>query len=187
MLLEKLSAKERAVFILKESFSYSHEEIADILSFSREQSRKLLSRAKATLFKSSAANSRSKKAKTNEKILDNYIAAIRNRDLKTLEKLLIDEITLCADGGDHVQVVQKIASGASAVIEISLYVFHNYSFKNEITVGELNHQPALLYHSNGKITSCQIFNFDDSYRITQICSMVDPQKLKNLNNEFRLR
>ncbi len=49
MLLEKLNPKERAVFILKEAFNYSHTEIADALSFSVENSRKLLSRAKKSL------------------------------------------------------------------------------------------------------------------------------------------
>lgn len=51
VLLEKLNAKERAIFILKESFDYPHDEIANILSITEEHSRKLLSRARSKLFK----------------------------------------------------------------------------------------------------------------------------------------
>src|ERR1700761_6349663 len=51
VLLEKLNATERAVFILKESFDYTHQEIGEVLSITEEHSRKLLSRAKAKLFK----------------------------------------------------------------------------------------------------------------------------------------
>ena len=40
VLLEKLDAKQRAVFILKEAFSYSHEEIAEVLDISVENSKK---------------------------------------------------------------------------------------------------------------------------------------------------
>lgn len=47
LLLEKLNAKERAVFVLKEAFSYSHDEIAEFLSSSVQNSRKILSRAKS--------------------------------------------------------------------------------------------------------------------------------------------
>src|SRR3546814_639413 len=49
VLLEHLSAKERAVFILKEAFDYAHEEIAETLSMTVENSRQLLSRAKRSL------------------------------------------------------------------------------------------------------------------------------------------
>ena len=44
-LLERLGPKERVVFILKEAFAYTHEEIAEVLSITIENSRKLLSRA----------------------------------------------------------------------------------------------------------------------------------------------
>ena len=49
ILLEKLNPKERAVFILKEGFGYAHEEIAEVLSATVENSRQLLSRAKRKL------------------------------------------------------------------------------------------------------------------------------------------
>lgn len=49
VLLEHLNARERAVFILKEAFDYSHEEIAETLSITVENSRQLLSRAKRSL------------------------------------------------------------------------------------------------------------------------------------------
>ena len=41
VLLEYLNAKERAVFILKEASDYAHEEIAETLSITVENSRKL--------------------------------------------------------------------------------------------------------------------------------------------------
>ena len=45
-LLEKLSAKERAVFILKESFDYSHQEIAEQLDISIGTSKSNLAKAR---------------------------------------------------------------------------------------------------------------------------------------------
>ncbi|WNJ21497.1 sigma-70 family RNA polymerase sigma factor [Pontibacter sp. G13] len=49
MLLEKLNASERAVFLLKEIFGYSHKEIAEILGISEANARQILSRAKRHL------------------------------------------------------------------------------------------------------------------------------------------
>jgi len=49
VLLEKLTPKERAVFILKKAFDYSHKDIAETVDLTTENSRKLLNRAKTKL------------------------------------------------------------------------------------------------------------------------------------------
>ncbi len=49
VMLEKLSSMERAVFLLKEVFEYSHKEIAGLLGISEENSRQIFSRAKRHL------------------------------------------------------------------------------------------------------------------------------------------
>ena len=49
VLLEYLDPRERGVFILKQAFDYSHQEIAEVFSISIENSRQLLIRAKNTL------------------------------------------------------------------------------------------------------------------------------------------
>jgi uncharacterized protein YbjT (DUF2867 family) len=46
LLLERLNARERAVFVLREAFAYEHREIAAILGVSEAGSRQLLSRAR---------------------------------------------------------------------------------------------------------------------------------------------
>src|SRR6187431_2262825 len=46
VLMEALNVKERAVFVLKEAFNYSHDEIATALDISADNSRQLYSRAK---------------------------------------------------------------------------------------------------------------------------------------------
>ncbi|GAB4427472.1 MAG: hypothetical protein OHK0039_45830 [Bacteroidia bacterium] len=48
-LLEKLNPTERAIFMLKEVFGYSHREIADILGISEENCRQILARARRRL------------------------------------------------------------------------------------------------------------------------------------------
>lgn len=45
-MLEKLNPTERAVFMLKEVFSYSHKEIAEMLGLSEENCRQILTRAR---------------------------------------------------------------------------------------------------------------------------------------------
>src|SRR5262249_51508439 len=157
VLLEKLNAKERAVFILKESFDYPHDEIAAILSITEEHSRKLLSRAKDKLFKPGAAAGASiRDARTNTP-LQNYIDAIRDRNMQRLEGLLAADIAFYADGGPNVNVVKRICTGSAAVADLVTLVYQRFQEKSTIRFTEVNHQPALLFYFGDRLNSCLVF------------------------------
>ncbi|MHA4810777.1 sigma-70 family RNA polymerase sigma factor [Flavitalea flava] len=195
VLLEKLNAKERAVFILKESFDYDHEEIADILSITVENSRKLLSRAKTSLFKPGEAREMVSSKEVQERnerttvLLNNYIDAIRARNLEKLEHLLTEDIAFYADGGGKIKVVKKICTGASAVAELLFLTYHTYQRKSIVRLTEVNYQPAFLFYNGSRLVTCQVFDISPvDGRILQISTVVDPDKLKNMvdpGHDFR--
>jgi len=179
VLLERLNAKERAVFILKESFDYPHDEIASILSITEEHSRKLLSRAKDKLFKPGAAAGPSIRDERTNTLLRNYIDAIRDRNMQRLEGLLAEDIAFYADGGPNVNVVKKICTGSAEVANLLSTVYQRFQQEATISLVELNHQPALLFRNGDKLSSCLVFDISpEDNRIIRINSVVDPEKLK---------
>jgi RNA polymerase sigma factor (sigma-70 family) len=180
ILLEQLNPRERAVFILKEGFGYSHEEIAEVLSGTVEQSRKLLSRAKARLHpgREPVAIQRSQ-----EGALDKYIDAIRGRNIKELESLLTEDIAFFADGGDQVKLVKSICIGMEEVAKLVMSNYHQFQTAQSVTAATINHQPALLYHAGNEIKACQVFGISPEGRIFQISTILDPEKLKNIDKE----
>lgn len=181
VLMEKLNATERAVFILKESFDYSHQEIAEVLSITEEHSRKLLSRSKSKLFKPGATPRTPERDAHTSVILENYIEAIRQRDTQRLENMLSADIVLFADGGGKIRVVADTCSGIAEVAQLVLRAFHTYQSKSRILFTWINHQPAFLYYNKDQLVACQVFDiaYADS-KIVQINSILDPEKLKNL-------
>jgi RNA polymerase sigma factor (sigma-70 family) len=180
VLLERLNAKERAVFILKESFDYPHDEIASILSITEEHSRKLLSRAKDKLFKPGAATGASIRDERTNALLRNYIDAIRDRNMQRLEGLLAEDIAFYADGGSNVNVVKKICTGNAAVADLLTVIYQKFQQNATIRFIEVNHQPALLFRVGDRLTSCLVFDISPAdNRITRINSVVDPEKLRN--------
>ncbi len=182
ILLEKLNPRERAVFILKEAFGYSHQEIADVLSGTVEQSRQLLTRGKSKLSSTKLKSKKSGRDIVPEGILDKYINAIRGRDTATLENLLSDDITFFADGGDKVQVAKKRCAGYSEVSELLFFVYHKFQASYKIYAAIINHQPALLYYHGTQLMICQIFDIlQSNSKIERISSIVDPEKLKNIS------
>jgi RNA polymerase sigma factor (sigma-70 family) len=179
ILLEQLNAKERAVFILKEAFAYAHEEIADTLAISVEHSRKLLSRAKQKIDKVHAPVAAPKNEGITPAILEKFMHAIRGRDTKALESFLAEDIAFYADGGTTLKVFAKHCTGIQEVADLLIFVFHKYDTGLSIKVGEINHQPALLFYDGDKLKICQVFGIEpESNKIFQISNVLDPEKLK---------
>lgn len=177
VLLERLSAKERAVFILKEAFNYSHKEIAQTIDFTIENSRKLLSRAKTKLDNYNISNDRIYQKDTSQ--LKKYIEVMKKGDIATLEKLLSKDILLAADGGKDIKVVREFTKGITNTSKLLLYVYRAFLTGLEIKIGYINHQPAILYYQNEILYNCQVFELEKT-KIKSIYSIVDPKKLKSL-------
>lgn len=179
VLLEYLSAKERAVFILKEAFDYAHEEIAETLSITVENSRKLLSRAKSNLRSNNAELRPAIAAATD--FLQAYIHYIEDGDIKSLEQLLSEEIAVKADGGKKMKVVSELTQGIRPVSDLVLYLYKHYQHRFQVKLHTVNHQPALLFYNDGQLVNCQVFEWDDDQsKIRNIFSIIDPDKLSRI-------
>lgn len=180
-LLERLGPKERAVFILKEAFAYTHQEIAEVLSITVENSRKLLSRAHQKVQR----KNKQIQHPSNEHFdyLDRFTAAIINRQLGELHELLTADVEFYADGGEKVRVVKKYCMGLDEVADLLIYTFHKYQAKYRIVPSVVNHQPALLYYYRDKLRVCQVFEIqEDPLKIKGISVVLDPVKLNTLQS-----
>lgn len=179
ILLERLNPKERAVFILKEAFAYTHPEIAEVLNITVEGSRKLLSRAHE---KVKDTNPKKKLDFSKQfEILDQLVNAIRQKDLKHLHNLLAEDIRFVADGGAKVKVMRKVCTGIKDVAALLIEVHHQFQSESIIKTIILNHQPALLCFDRNILTACQIFDFDQQGAVKHIGTIVDPDKLASLS------
>lgn len=176
VVLEKLNPKERAVFILREAFDYSHEDIANALSFSVENSRKLLSRAKKALEKTDTDLQPS--SIPHPSLLQKYMGLIKDGNVVELEKILSADMMVKTDGGT-VSIVSGYMAGVQESIHLMLHVYNAYQKDFEIVESVVNHQPALLFYDNKQLVNCQVFEFEkDGAKIKAIYSVVDPAKLK---------
>jgi len=179
VLMEQLNPKERAVFILKEGFGYSHEEIAGLLLGTVENSRKLLSRAKTKLDSAHPIRVRQQPSSTfPTALLEKFIGAIRGRDVQALEGLLTEDIRYSADGGGKIKVISKFTIGRKNVAGLLLLVYQRFQSEASIVPTMVNHQPAFLYYLKDKLFLCQVFDISpDGSKVFQINNVIDPAKL----------
>lgn len=179
VLLEKLTAKQRAVFILKEAFTYDHAEIAAVLDITEDNSRKLLSRAKEQLKNVDIVSS----SKESLAYADKYLSVIQNADMEQLEKMLHDEIDVISDGGGKAIAFRKPVRGKSAVVKLLLAVYQKYYAHIKMKQLMINHEPALGYLDNGKLVTCQVFSLQQG-RLNHVYFIRNPDKLKELEKNL---
>ena len=104
VLMEKLTPQERAIFLLKEIFSYDYFELAEIFDKTADNCRQILKRAKDNLGKDTRRFEVD--MKLHEKILNNFLRAIGDGSIDDLIGLLKEDIVLFADGGGRSFLVQ---------------------------------------------------------------------------------
>jgi len=177
VLLEKLDAKQRAVFILKEAFSYEHDEIAEVLDISVENSRKILSRARAALQNGSVHEA----VKTPTDYLDKYIDTIRSGDIKKLEQLLTKDIVVVSDGGGKVAAALNPLIGIESASQFLAGVYNKFYQRASFKKGLVNHHPALFYYHEDQLVTCLIFEWKNEL-INRVYIMRNPDKLGGLGS-----
>lgn len=91
LLLERLSPRERAVFVLREAFDYPFREIAETLAITDANARQLARRARTHL-----AGQRHEPARPAEpaRLLKAFLDAARVGEVADLERVLVDDVAV---------------------------------------------------------------------------------------------
>jgi RNA polymerase sigma-70 factor, ECF subfamily len=85
MLMERLSAGERAAYLLREAFDYPYRRIARVLATSEANARQLVTRARLRL---ASEPRRRVSAGEHQRFVDAFVDAAQTGELATLEQLL---------------------------------------------------------------------------------------------------
>lgn len=175
VLLEKLNARQRAVFILKEAFGYDHNEISSVLGITSDLSRQLLSRAKKQIGMQQPLKNRIAPAN----FLNKYLEVLQSGDTHKLEALLNEDIRVVSDGGGKATAALKIVFGKKSVAALLIGLHKKFNRYCDIRKYLINHQPGLLYFSDDKLIKCQTFFYTEN-GISNVYIIRNPDKLNVL-------
>jgi RNA polymerase sigma factor (sigma-70 family) len=112
VLLERLSPKERAAYILREAFDYSYRQIADILQMEEANARQLVSRARKHIVDGRRTPVNLDKQR---QFLDAFIGAAERGDLAGLEDFFAEDVVSSSDRDGHVRTARVLVSGRNQV------------------------------------------------------------------------
>ena len=112
-LMERLSAKERVVYVLREAFGYAHGEIAEVLDLTEANCQQIYRRAKQHL---TADRPRVEvDAAAARKIVEEFLAAALSGRTDALVRMLTDDAIHAGDGGGVVFSLPVPVAGALRV------------------------------------------------------------------------
>jgi RNA polymerase sigma factor (sigma-70 family) len=178
VLLERLNPRERAVFILKETFDFAHKEVAELLETTVENSRQLYKRAQQKLEPDvHQAHGLDEQSKVT---IQKLTEAIAQADVERVKQLLAADVHLVSDGGDKARAARKIISGKDHVGKFLQAIYGKYLPEgSESYLAEINNSPAIVFRNQGTTYRCVLFNLRDD-AISNIYIIVNPDKLRSL-------
>ena len=112
LMMERLTPMERAVFLLKEIFGYSHKEIAEILGISEAYARQVLARAKRHIQTQKTRFEVNLDQHT--KLYESFVEVCKGRDLHQLIEILKEDVKLYVGGGS--QAIQGCVNVAETLL-----------------------------------------------------------------------
>ncbi len=178
LVLERLSPKERAVYLLREIFDVSYEDISKLLNISNSACRKLVSRAKVHVGKHSSKYIPPKR--TQKRLLSAFQNVIKGGDIAELSTLLSQDIKLNADGGGKVPALLKPLLGIEPVCLFLSKKLPDYWVDYTLEQKHLNGMLGIIVRKNSDIVAAVTFGFDASGLVSGIFIVRNPDKLKNI-------
>ncbi|MES2150542.1 MAG: RNA polymerase sigma-70 factor [Pseudomonadota bacterium] len=175
--LERLSAEERAAFLMRQVFDRDYDEIAAMLGKSEASCRQMVHRAQERV---QQERPRFEVARESHRaLLAKFMQAATSGDRAAMKAMMSDEVQLVADGGGKVNSFQKIQRGAGRVAGIFWSLEHAFPLQVAYRHALINGAPGLLRYVEGKLESAQSFIIDDD-RIVAVFVMRNPDKLTSI-------
>jgi RNA polymerase sigma-70 factor (TIGR02957 family) len=182
-LMERLSPTERAAFVLREAFAYSHFEVAEILETSEANARQLYRRARQRLgeprqrFQPDLEEWR--------RLVDRFFTAARAGDVGGLVEILTADATSTADGGGKVAAARRPILGRD---RMARYVAGAFSrnvpqLDLRLDVAEVNGEPAVLAFDGETLAGVLCFEIVGD-QIAALRVVANPDKLRFLAEQL---
>jgi RNA polymerase sigma-70 factor, ECF subfamily len=175
VLLESLSPKERAVFLLHDVFGYDFATVGQIVGESDTYCRQLAKRARDRM-----AERRPRFAADPDRrrqLTAQFLRAATDGDMPGLIATLTEDVTIFADGGGKANAARKPIAGRDKVALLLTNFMRLAPKGSRFQLEEINGQPGFVALIDGVVFGVVSFDFTDA-AIRAIYVVVNPDKLR---------
>ncbi|MFX0578166.1 sigma-70 family RNA polymerase sigma factor [Nocardia nepalensis] len=188
-LMERLSPLERAAYVLREAFAYSHAEIAEILGITESASQQHIHRARRRI--AAAGNRTHIDQACARRIVEAFVEAASSGRTEALVALLTDDATGISDGGlglaeklIRYATPQRIASAVRAGFKPSPAKRRLAGGSPSIHAAVINNCPAMLATLGDRVVGVAILEIRDD-KISVVRGIAAPDRLGRLTEEWQ--
>jgi RNA polymerase sigma-70 factor (ECF subfamily) len=179
LVLERLSPVERAVFLLRDVFSYGYEEIARMVGKTEDNCRQLALRARrhVTEHKPRFEASRSKR----EELAARFFSAVGDGNMDDLVSMLAADVVVYGDSGGVSPSWPRPIAGRDRVVRLMAGLGRQIRQLGIMTRRvEINGQPgAMFLDPAGRLTNVFVLDIADG-QVQTVRSVINPAKLHHL-------
>ena len=177
VVLERLAPVSRVVFVLRNAFEMSFDEISGVVGRDEVRCRKIFSRARDQVLSERPRfvvdHSR------HREVVRRFMEAARGNDMAGMIELLDDNAVLHGDGGGKAFALKKPVSGGVAVARFILAASGTLPLDALIEQAEINGGPGLIIRAEGRVVVA-IAVEGDGRRISALFGVSNPDKLQAL-------
>jgi len=175
VVLETLTPDERAVFVLREVFGFSHDEIAAAVGKSTAAVRQMAHRAREHV------HSRRRRfepldPQRSEQITMEFMMAAATGDLDGLMGLLAPDVVFTSDSDGKASAARRPVLGPTKVARLIIGLFKQATPEYRVEVANYNGAPALVVFRGEVAESVMTMEITDG-TITNFYAMRNPEKL----------
>lgn len=174
LMLERLTPVERAVFLLRESFGFSHREVAGVVGKSEDNCRQIERRARQRL--AQARRPVPADPAEHDRLLGRFLTAVRDGDMEGLLELLAEDAVAYSDGGGKVLAARNPISGADKVARFFLGIRSKGGAEWEPRLVPVNGRTGMVGLVDGHPHGVIAIQVEEG-RIRSVFLVVNPDKL----------
>lgn len=187
-IMERLTPVERAVYVLREAFSHSHREIAEILEITESASQQHALRARRRIAAERTSNTVD--AAAARQIVAAFVAAASSGDTQRLLALLTDDVTATTDGAGLAKRLLHF-SGPRRIAIIVRAAFRDSPTRRE-QIGSaptayahlVNGSPAMIAVVDDRVVGMAMLDMHGD-KIGAVRAMAAPDKLERITARWQ--
>ncbi|MFD4522937.1 sigma-70 family RNA polymerase sigma factor [Streptomyces sp. NPDC058470] len=187
-LLERLSPVERAVYVLREAFTYSHAEIAGILDITESASQQHVHRARIRVASKRRRGGEADPASA-RRVVAEFLAAAMSGRTERLVALLTDDVTAISDGAGlarrlRYETREQVASYVRAGFRPTPAKRRLAGGSPEIHIALVNGSPAVLAVVDDRVVGAVAFEVSDG-KVASLLGIAAADRLTRLNEAWQ--
>ncbi|MFI8090708.1 sigma-70 family RNA polymerase sigma factor [Streptomyces sp. NPDC086080] len=188
-LMERLSPVERAVYVLREAFSYSHAEIAGILDISESASQQHIHRARVRVAAERRRGGEVDPASA-RRVVEEFLAAATTGRTERLVALLTDDVTAVSDGAGlsrrllRYRTAERVASFVRAGFKPTPAKRRLAGGSVAMHIAQINGSPAVLAVVDDRVVGVVAFEVNEG-KVASLSGIAATARLSRLNEYWR--